>query len=84
MVTAQSQTPASPHPREGALASRLEYLVEAKEIMAQVLQGASEGAVPQQGAVPPAVQGAVVRHMPDPQVLILDVEVARVLESNQH
>ena len=52
--------------------------------MAQVLQEASEGAVPQQGAVPPGVQGAVVGHMPDAQVLSLDVEVARVLESNQH
>ena len=52
--------------------------------MAQALQEASEGAVPQQGAVPPGVQGAVVGHMPDAQVLCLDVEVARVLESNQH
>ena len=46
--------------------------------MAQALQEASEGAVPQQGAVPPVVQGAVVGHMPDAQVLSLDVEVARV------
>lgn len=47
--------------------------------MSQVLQEASEGAVPQQGAVPPGVQGAFVGHMPDAQVLSLDVEVARVL-----
>ena len=52
--------------------------------MSQVLQEASEGAVPQQGALPPVVQGAFVGHMPDAQVLSLDVEVARVLESNQH
>lgn len=52
--------------------------------MAHMLQEASEGSVPQQGAVPPVVQGAIVGHMPDPQILSLDVEVARVLESNQH
>lgn len=52
--------------------------------MAQMLQEASEGAVPQQGAVPPVVQGAIVGHMPDAQVLSLDVEVARILERTQH
>ena len=52
--------------------------------MSQVLQEASEGVVPQQGALPPVFQGAFVGHMPDAQVLSLNVEVARVLESNQH
>lgn len=81
MVPTQPQAPASPHPWK---ASSLEYLVEAKQIMAHVLQEASEGAVSQQGAVSPVVQGAIVGHMPDPQILSLDVEVTRVLESNQH
>ena len=52
--------------------------------MAHILQEATVGVVPQQGAVLPIFQGAIVGHMPDPQVLSLDVEVARVLESNQH
>lgn len=58
------------------------YLVQAKQIMAHVIQEASEGAVSQQGTLPPIFQGAIVGHMPDPQVLSLDVKVARVLERN--
>ena len=52
--------------------------------MTHVLQEATVGVVPQQGAFPPILQGAIVGHMPNPQVLSLDVEVARVLENNQH
>ena len=51
--------------------------------MAHALKETIKSAVPQQGAVPPIFQGAIVGHMPDAQVLSLDVEVARVLESNQ-
>ena len=52
--------------------------------MAHALQETTKSAVPQQGSVPPMFQGDIVGHMPDPQVLSLDVEVARVLENNQH
>lgn len=45
--------------------------------MAHMLKEASEGAVPQQGAVPPVIQGAIIGHMPDPQVLSLDDQVAK-------
>lgn len=54
-------------------------LVQAKQIMAHVLQETIKSAVPQQGSVLPIFQGAIVGHMPDAQVLSLDVEVARVL-----
>jgi hypothetical protein len=60
------------------------YLVEAKQIMSYMLQEAIEGAVPQQGAVPPVLHGTLVGDMPDAQVLGLDVKVARVLETNKH
>ena len=49
--------------------------------MAHILQEATVGVVPQQGAILPIFQGAIIGHMPDPQVLSLDVEVARVLET---
>ena len=52
--------------------------------MAHILQDATIGVISQQGAVPPIFQGAIVGHMPDSQVLSLDVEEARVLESNEH
>lgn len=55
------------------------FLVEAKQIVSQVLEEASVGAVPQQGAVPPVLQGRLVGHVPDFQVLGLDVVVAGVL-----
>lgn len=50
--------------------------------MSRALEESSIGAVPQQGAVPPLLQGRPVGHMPDAQVPGLDVIVARVLESD--
>lgn len=47
--------------------------------MSQALEESSIGAVPQQGAVPPLLQGRPVGHMPDAQVPGLDVIVTRVL-----
>ena len=60
------------------------YLVESKQIMSQPPEEASVGVVPQQGAVPPVLQGGLVGHMPDAQVLGLDVIVARVLQRDTH
>lgn len=51
--------------------------------MAHALKETSKSAIPQQGSVPPIFQGDIVGYMPDPQVLSLDVKVARVLESNK-
>ena len=52
--------------------------------MPQSLEEASVGVVPQQGAVPPVLQGGLVGHMPDAQVLGLDVVVTRVLQRDTH
>ena len=60
------------------------YLVESKQIMLQSLEEAHVGVLPQQGAVPPVLQGGLVGHMPDAQVLGLDVVVARVLQRDTH
>ena len=60
------------------------YLVESKQIMSHSPEEASVGVVPQQGAVPPVLQGGLVGHMPDAQVLGLDVVVARVLQRDAH
>lgn len=60
------------------------YLVEAKQMMSQSLEKASVGAVSQQVAVSPVLHGGLVGHMPDAQVLGLDVVVAGVLEKNRH
>ena len=60
------------------------YLVESKQIMPQSPEEARVGVVPQQGAVPPVLQGGLVGHMPDAQVLGLDVVVARVLQRDTH
>lgn len=60
------------------------YLVEAEQIVSQILEETSVGAVSQQGVRPPLLQGRLVGHVPDFQVLGLDVVVARVLESNRH
>lgn len=68
-------------PMKTSPASSPVYLVEAKQIMSQMLEEANDRAVPQQGAVPPVLHGAVVGHMPDAQVQSLDVVVARVLEN---
>ena len=52
--------------------------------MPQALEEASLGVVPQQGAFPPLLQGGLVGHVPDAQVLGLDVVVARVLQRDAH
>ena len=59
-------------------------LVESKQIVPQALEEASLGVVPQQGAFPPLLQGGLVGHVPDAQVLGLDVVVARVLQKDTH
>lgn len=74
----------SVHQRKCPTASSPVYLVEAKQMMSQSLEKASVGAVSQQGAVSPMLHGGLVGHMPDAQVLGLDVVVAGVLESNRH
>ena len=60
------------------------YLVESKQIRPQSPEEARVGVVPQQGAVPPVLQGGLVGHMPDAQVLGLDVVVAGVLQRDTH
>ena len=55
-----------------------------KQIMPQSLEEAHVGVVPQQGAVPPVLQGGLVGHVPDAQVLGLDVIVAGVLQRDTH
>ena len=60
------------------------YLVEPKQILSQSPEEARVGVVPQQGAVPPVLQGGLVGHVPDAQVLGLDVVVARVLQRDTH
>ena len=65
-------------------ASSTRYLVESKQIVPQSLEEASVGVVSQQGAVPPVLQGGLVGHVPDAQVLGLDVVVARVLQRDAH
>ena len=55
-----------------------------KQIMPQSLEEAHVGVVPQQGAVPPVLQGEFVGHVPDAQVLGLDVVVAGVLQRDTH
>ena len=65
-------------------ASSARYLVESKQIVPQALEEASVGVVPQQGAFPPLLQGGLVGHMPDAQVLGLDVIVARILQRDTH
>ena len=62
------------------LASSPTYLVESRQILSQFPEEASVGVVPQQGAVPPVLQGGLVGHVPDAQVLGLDVIVARALQ----
>ena len=52
--------------------------------MPQSLEEASVGVVSQQGAVPPVLQGGLVGHVPDAQVLGLDVVVTRVLQRDAH
>ena len=59
-------------------------LVESKQIMPQSLEEASVGVVPQQRAIPPVLQGGLVGHVPDAQVLGLDVIVTRVLQRGAH
>ena len=54
------------------------------QIMPQSLEEASVGVVPQQGVVPPVLQGGLVGHVPDAQVLSLNVVVARVLQRDTH
>ena len=60
------------------------YLVESRQILSQSLGEASVSVVPQQGAVPPVLQGGLVGHVPDAQVLGLDVIVARALQRDTH
>ena len=60
------------------------YLVESKQIMPQALEEARVGVVPQQGALPPVLQGGLVGHVPDAQVPSLNVVVARVLQRDTH
>ena len=55
-----------------------------KQILSQSPEEASVGVVPQQGAVPPVLQGGLVGHVPDAQVLGLDVVVARALQRDTH
>lgn len=81
MVPAQPQVSILTGPMK---ISCLVYLVEAKQIMSMMLKEARGGAVSQQGVFSPIFQGALVGHMPDTQVLGLDIEVARVLESSKH
>ena len=59
-------------------------LVKSKQIVPQSPEEASVGVVPQQGAVPPVLQGGLVGHVPDAQVLGLDVVVTRVLQRDTH
>ena len=52
--------------------------------MLQSLEEAHVGVLPQQGAVPPVLQGGLVGHVPDAQVPSLNVVVARVLQRDTH
>ena len=60
------------------------YLVESKKIMSHSPEEASVGVVPQQGVVPPVLHGGLVGHVPDAQILSLNVVVARVLQRDTH
>ena len=52
--------------------------------MPQSPEEARVGVVPQQGALPPVLQGGLVGHMPYAQVTGLNVVVARVLQRDTH
>ena len=65
-------------------ASSARYLVESKQIVPQSAKEVRIGVVSQQGAVPPVLQGGLVGHVPDAQVLGLDVIVTRVLQRGAH
>ena len=84
LLLIQTLTLGSPKEVPPPPASSPMYLVESKQIMSQPPEEASVGVVPQQGAVPPVLQGGLVGHVPDAQVLGLDVVVARVLQRDTH